>query len=151
MDTPSGGVVMNFLTGSRRPRCARPASSGSAVSSQHCGAAPPPCANKITQTFDQQRTMMADRGRRRTIMIIHRVAEPAAARPCPALLRALARPLISLQCGPLSGLIGRWLLEIVWCHRHRKHFLILKPQSSAIDLHLAGGVCGFEGNNPFGN
>jgi hypothetical protein len=49
-----------FLAGSRRPRCAQPAPSGSRVLAA-LRAAPPPCANKITQTFDQQPTMTADR------------------------------------------------------------------------------------------
>ena len=77
----------------------------------------------------------------------------ATERPCPpgnaTVLSALARALTSLQRGPSSGLIGGWLLEIAWCHRHREHFLILEPRSSAIDLHLAGRVCRFAGNNPF--
>jgi hypothetical protein len=64
-------------------------------------------------------------------------------------LSALARALTSPQRGPLRGLIGGWLLEIGWCQRHREHFLILEPRSSAIDLHLAGRVCRFAGNNPF--
>jgi hypothetical protein len=64
-------------------------------------------------------------------------------------LGALARALTSVQRGPLRGLIGGWLLEIAWYHRHREHFLILEPRSSAIDLPLAGRVCRFAGNNPF--
>ena len=64
-------------------------------------------------------------------------------------LSALARALTSLKRGPLRGLIGGWLLEIACCPRHREHFLILEPRSSAIDLHLAGRVCRFAGNNPF--